>query len=522
MKKVFWPLIIAISVSLGVLLGGFLVSAGQRNGGISYMNSSTVKLNRLLEFIDKEYVDQVNTDSIVEVAVNSILEQLDPHSVYIDKRNLTGITESMQGSFVGIGISYYDKRDTIVVIESLKGGPAYKGGLVAGDRVISADEQSLVGETMTTDSITKYLRGTKDTKVNLKVFRPKVDSFFTVQLERQPVPLASVDTAIKLSNGLGYIKVNRFAGTTYQEFSKALSKLKAQDISGLVLDLRGNGGGFMQPALDILDDLLAKDEIIVKVVNRGGDEKVTKAKGKGAFVDKPLYVLVDEESASSSEIIAGAVQDNDRGVIVGRRTFGKGLVQRELSLGDGSAVRLTTARYFTPSGRSIQKPYKDGIAAYNKDFAQRYQQGELYQADSIQVADSLKFRTTKGKLVYGGGGIVPDVFVPISKDHSSENVRFLMESNLTRYFVFEVIDKERLKYEKLTEKEIINKVLNTNEMYDEFISYLRNNKLDFKLDKSQQLVKEYLIAEFLKQLLGDEVYYEWLMEKDPMLQAIKE
>ncbi|MEK6450359.1 MULTISPECIES: S41 family peptidase [unclassified Myroides] len=520
MKKYYWPLIISISLALGVLLGGFVVSASQKGRSGFYTNHNKLKLNRLLDFIEQEYVDNVNTDSIVDKTVSTILEQLDPHSIYIAKNDMQSVTESMKGSFVGIGVQYYFYKDSIAVIKEIANGPAMKAGVKAGDRILKADDTTLFGKNISADTIAAVLRGAENTDVVLSIYRKTTGKTFDIVVNRQPIPIKSVDVAIKLEDGKGYIKINRFASTTYNEFRTALEKLVAADISGLVLDLRDNGGGYMDQAIKMLDDLLDKGLVVVKTINKGGQETVNRSRGNGIFTEKPLYVLIDENSASASEIIAGAIQDNDRGVIVGRRSFGKGLVQRELMLGDGSAIRLTTARYYTPSGRSIQKSYSNGIKSYNNDFKSRYEHGELYAADSIKVADSLQFKTLKGKIVYGGGGIVPDLFVPIAERHGEENTIMLMRSNIVNYFVFGEIDKDRNKFTSMKQAEVFAYVQNSDKVYQAFIKHLEASNLFFKLDSKKDLIKRYLAAEFINQLYGPKEYYTWLMKTDPMIVAI--
>ncbi len=517
MKKFFWPFIVAISLSLGVLLGGFLVSASQRTHSNFFTNHNKLKLNRLLDFIEQEYVDQVDTDSIVDRTVTTILEQLDPHSVYIGKDLMKEVTESMQGSFVGIGVQYYLYQDSLAIIKPLEGGPSSKAGLLAGDRILKADQRVLYGKEISTDTISTVLRGEEGTAITLEVYRKTTQELQNIVVKREPIPLKSVDVALKLDNQYGYIKVNRFSSTTYEEFQAGLLDLITQDIKGLIIDLRDNSGGYMDQSSKILNDLLSTDQTIVKTINRGGQEKVTKAKSTNLFTSEPLFILVNETSASASEIIAGAIQDNDRGTIVGRRTFGKGLVQRELMLGDGSAIRLTTARYYTPSGRSIQKNYKNGIEDYNNDFRSRYEHGELYAADSIKVADSLQFKTLNGRIVYGGGGIVPDVFVPIARKHGEEAIVMMMKSGMVSYYVFQEIDKDRQRYNTMTTAELIADLQGDSKEFGQFKRYLETNKLFFKLDRHKDLVMHYLIAEYVNQLKGQEEYYEWLLKIDPMV-----
>ena len=522
MKKIFWPLIIAISISLGVLLGGFLVSASQRSQGNFYTNHNKLKLNRLLDFIEQEYVDQVDTDSIVDRTVSTILEQLDPHSVYIGKELMKEVTESMQGSFVGIGVQYYLYKDSLAIIKPIEGGPSSSAGLMAGDRILKAGNHVLYGKEISSDTISAVLKGDEGTAITLEVFRKVSKEIQQITVKREPIPLKSVDVALKLDNEYGYIKINRFASTTYEEFQAGLLQLIGENIQGLIIDLRDNSGGYMEQSSKILNDLLLNDQLIVKTINRGGQEKITKAQSTNLYTHNPLYVLVNENSASASEIIAGAIQDNDRGTIVGRRTFGKGLVQRELLLGDGSAIRLTTARYYTPSGRSIQKNYKNGIEDYNNDFRSRYERGELYAADSIKVADSLQFKTLKGRIVYGGGGIVPDLFVPIARKHGEEAIVMMMKSGMVSYYVFQEIDKERQKYNDMSTSELIRFLEEDRKEFTSFKRYLETNKLFFKLDRHKDLVIHYLIAEYLNQLKGEKEYYEWLLKIDPMVLRVVE
>jgi carboxyl-terminal processing protease len=521
MKKFFWPIIVSISLSLGILLGGFLVSASYRTKNTVFTNHNKLKLNRLIDFIEQEYVDEVDTDSMVNKTVSAILEQLDPHSIYIAKDEMQAVSESMQGSFVGIGVNYYFYQDSVAVIRDIENGPAEKAGIIPGDRILSADGVQLYGKGVSTDSIINALRGEENTIVNLQVYRKKEDTALEISVNRKAIPLKSVDISMKLDDGLGYIKINRFSSQTYTEFRGALKKLIQQEIEGLIIDLRDNGGGYMDQAIKMLDELVPKDQTVVKTINKRGKETISKAGSNGVYKEGKLYVLVNENSASASEIIAGAVQDNDRGTIVGRRTFGKGLVQRELLLGDGSAIRLTTARYYTPSGRSIQKPYSNGLEVYNHDFISRYERGELYAADSIKIADSLQFKTLSGRVVYGGGGIVPDVFVPIAKNHGDDVTIMLMKSGLVSYFVFQEIDKDRNKFDAMNKQELINFAQKNKAIYSDFKKYLAQNNLYFKLDKRKDLVMHYLVAEFINQLFDEEEYYRWILSDDPMIQAVK-
>ncbi|WCM41077.1 S41 family peptidase [Flavobacterium sp. CBA20B-1] len=517
-KNYLWPLITMGSLAAGIVLGGFFA----KNGAPFSVKEEKgrVKLNKLIDLIEQEYVDNVNTDSIIDMTVNNILSQLDPHSTYISKSEFDEVQNVMKGSFVGIGINYHILNDTLAVVKPLPGGPSDKAGLKPGDRILYAEKVQLFNQGLSNDSIVNLLKGNAGTKALLKVYRKSTNKTFDVEIARGEVPLKSVDTAIKIDSETGYIKINRFSETTYSEFKNGLQSLLNQGINELVLDLRENGGGYMEPAIQIADDFLDGNEIIVKTVNKKGNVKITKASNKGLFTNKKLYILINENSASASEIIAGAIQDNDRGTIVGRRSYGKGLVQREMYLGDGSAVRLTTARYYTPSGRSIQKPYNDGLDEYNSDLSNRFKSGELYSKDSIHLADSLKFKTIKGRVVFGGGGIVPDVFVPLKNKHGEDAIQLLMKTSLVSYYVFEQIEKERAVLEKLSPKQLAERIYNNPKYFNELKAHLKASGLTFNLDRHKNNIMFYLVAEYVYQLYDDNAYYHWILQQDPMIQKI--
>lgn len=518
-KNYLWPLLTMGLLAAGIVLGGFF-----SKNGLPFSvkeDRGRVKLNKLIDLIEQEYVDNVNTDSIIDMTVNNILAQLDPHSIYISKSEFDEVQNVMKGSFVGIGINYYMLNDTLAVVKPLPGGPSDKAGLKAGDRILYAEKVQLFDQKLSNDSIVNLLKGSNGSKALLKVYRKSTNKTFNVEIIRGEVPLKSVDTAIKIDEKTGYIKINRFAETTYPEFKAGLESLLSQGIEELVLDLRENGGGYMEPAIQIADDFLKTNEVIVKTVNKKGNVKVTKASSKGLFTDKKLYILINENSASASEIIAGAIQDNDRGIIVGRRSYGKGLVQREMYLGDGSAVRLTTARYYTPSGRSIQKPYTNGLDEYNSDLSNRFKSGELYSKDSIHLADSLKFKTTGGRIVFGGGGIVPDVFVPLKNKHGEDAIQLLMKTSLVSYYVFEEIEKERAALEQLTATELSEKIYNDPKYFNDLKAHLKASGLTFNLDRHKKNIIFYLVAEYVHQLYDDNAYYHWIIQQDPMIVKIE-
>ncbi len=517
-NRIYLPIALSVALATGLLMGSFLDFPATQRGIISSSNKS--KLNKLIDFIDREYVDDVNTDSIVDITVNSILEKLDPHSVYIAKNEMEQVAQSMKGDFVGIGVNFYMYKDSVAVIKPIPGGPSERAGIKSGDRILFADNTKLFGRKLPNDTLFSKLKGEEGSKVRLTIFRKSENKKFDIDVQRDVVPIKSVDAAVMAGKHTGYIKVNRFAETTYDEFHRALINLKAQGATELIVDLRDNGGGYLEKAVQIADEFLKDGELIVKTKNKKNREDKTYATKKGDFENGKLYILINENSASASEILAGAIQDNDRGTIVGRRSFGKGLVQREMPLGDGSAVRLTVARYYTPSGRSIQRSYDHGGDEYFNDFEKRFENGELYAADSIKIADTLKFKTTKGRIVYGGGGIIPDMFVPLEGKHGDEAVTMIMQSGIVSYFVFEQLDKERAGFKGLKAPQITEKVMNTDKYFNAFAGYLANNGLVFKLEKHKDRVKHYLAAEFERQLFSEKVYYEMILKEDNMVKAV--
>jgi len=521
-QKKFIPLIIGVAIAMGIFIGGKL-SFTDSSDRLFTSNSKKDKLNRLIDYIDHEYVDDVNTDSIVDVTVNSILDNLDPHSTYIPKKDLQKSTENMKGDFVGIGVSFYTYRDTVTVIRPLKGGPSYKAGIKPGDRIVVANGEPIYGESWSNDAVVNRLKGEKNTKVDLKIYRPTEDKILDFRVKRSDVPIISVDAAYMLSDGLGYIKINRFAESTFKEFKKGLDKLQDKGATKLVLDLRDNPGGFMHIAEQIADEFLKDDKLILFTKNKKGKIINSYATRKGDFEDGEIFVLINENSASASEIIAGALQDNDKGTIVGRRSFGKGLVQREMALGDGSAVRLTISRYYTPTGRSIQRSYENGNKDYYHEYYKRIKNGELSNENRMEVADSLKFTTPKGKIVYGGGGIIPDEFVPINLKMENQTIDLILRSGVLDYFVFEDLDINRTNFLDITREGFIENYKISDEMLTRFNDYY-NAKARYKITfvAYDEEVKLYIKAKIAEQLFGDEAYTQIINSNDVMLIRIKE
>lgn len=518
--KKYLPLLFGIAIAIGVIIGGKLNFTDSSDRLFS-TNSKKDKLNRLIDYIDYDYVDEVNTDSIVDVTVNGILENLDPHSVYIPKEDLQRVTENMKGDFVGIGVSFYTLRDSIAVIRSVEGGPSDKAGIKGGDRIIMANGDSLFGKYLKNDEIIKKLKGPIDSKVNLKVYRKGEPKLLNFTVKRSNIPIKSVDAAYLLNKDLGYIKINRFAETTYKEFMVGINKLKKLGATKMVLDLRDNPGGFLGIAEQIADEFLENDKLILFTKNKSGAIEKSYATNKGDFETGEVYVLINENSASASEIVAGALQDNDKGTIVGRRSYGKGLVQREMELGDGSAIRLTVSRYYTPTGRSIQRSYDHGVQDYYDDYYERLDSGELLDSAKIQVADSLKFTTPKGKIVYGGGGIIPDVFVPLDSSMQNETLNFLYRRGYVGNFIFEELEKDRRAYKNMTKQDFIDNFQIGEDLvfaFEDFINTKTDSKITFVAYHDE--VKQYLKATLGDQLYGDGAFEEIFNEMDIMIEEV--
>lgn len=519
------PVIIAAAVAAGVFIGGKLNFSATPEKLFS-SNTSKDKLNRLIDYIDYEYVDDVDVDSIVDVTVTNILENLDPHSVYIPSEEEKRVAENMQGDFVGVGIRFDMVNDTLTVIRTLEGGPSIAAGIKAGDRILMANNDTLYGKGMRNTEIISKLKGAENTSLNLKIYRKHTDEELNINLKRAKVPIKSVVAYYMLTDDLGYIKINRFAETTYDEFEEALTILKQKGAKNLTLDLRNNPGGILEVTRQIADEFLEDGKLILFTKNKKGEIEKYFASNKGKFEKGEIYVLIDEKSASASEIIAGALQDNDKGVIVGRRSFGKGLVQRPMPLGDGSVVRLTISRYYTPTGRSIQRSYKKGNDDYFEEYYNRFQSGELKSMDSIKVADSLKFTTPKGKIVYGGGGIIPDVFVPLAQTPEElsleRGLRSKMVGNIDD-FVFNKLDKDRAFYSNMSFEEFMKNFHVSDDLlkeYSDFLSKIRGQRI--YIEKYAEQMKRHIKSVYIEQLFDINGYQQELNRNDEMIDKVLE
>lgn len=520
-QKKYIPFIIGVAIATGVFIGGKL-NFTDTSDRLFTSNSKKDKLNRLIDYIDYEYVDDVNTDSIVDVTVNGILDNLDPHSTYIPKSELERVTNNMKGDFVGLGVNFYTYNDTIAVIRTVKDGPSEKAGIKAGDRILMADGDSIFGKEWSNTDIISKLKGEKGSKVKLSIYRRGEDKLLEFKVKRDIIPIESVEAAYMLTDKLGYIKINRFAESTYKEFKRALDMLQGQGATQLALDLRDNPGGFLGIAEQIVDEFLEDDKLILFTKNKTGKIEKSFATGRGDFEEGEVYILINESSASASEIVAGALQDNDKGTIVGRRSYGKGLVQREMSLGDGSAIRLTVSRYYTPTGRSIQRPYDNGKSNdYYKDYYKRLSSGEFEDQENIKIADSLKFTTPKGKVVYGGGGIIPDVFVPLNTTINNETLNYLRRREYISNFVFEELDRDRSIYKDVTSDDFTANFEVSDDIvikFQDFVNAKENTNLTFVAyhDQMRRLIK----SELAQQLYGSNVAEKILNETDDMIEEV--
>jgi carboxyl-terminal processing protease len=510
----FLPLFFALVLIIGIFVGIRLNRNSQQNELLQLFSNeknNTNKLDELLDYVLREYVDTLDRDSLTDVTIETLLGNLDPHSAYIPASDLQATNEPLNGNFEGIGVEFNLLRDTIYVVTAIPGGPSEKAGLKSGDKIIFVDGKKVAGIKITNEMVFKYLKGKGGTIVKIGVLRYGTSKIEYFKITRGRIPIYSVDAAYMMDSITGFIKISRFASTTYQEFDNALSKLEKQGLKQLILDLRGNPGGFLDAAIDISDEFLPKGKMIVYTQGKNKPRQNSISSEKGRFEKQKLAILIDENSASASEIVAGAVQDNDRGVIIGRRSFGKGLVQEQTEFKDGSAIRLTIARYFTPSGRCIQKPYENGrIEDYYQDEMERYDTGELVNADSVKLNKKLKYTTPAGKVVYGGGGIMPDYFIPIDTTKVSRYISELLYKNLINDFALEYVNKNRTQLKYSSAKEFNQQFKVNTPLINELKSYANKNDIKSSasdLGKGLDLLSTHLKAYIAKDIFNQEAWF---------------
>ena len=523
--KIFLPIIFALLIATGIFIGSKLNFSAPAVHFMRAEKKSSDKMNSVLNFIEEEYVDTVKKDVLVEKAITDLLQNLDPHSVYITAQEVKEMREPLEGNFEGIGIEFNIFKDTICVIAAIPGGPCEQLGIQAGDKIVKVEGKIVAGVKIKNKEVLGKLRGKGGTKVNVSIQRGNSKKLIDYTITPGTIPIYSVDAGYMLNKTTGYIKVSRFAETTYDEFLEKASKLRSEGMKDLILDLRGNGGGLLSTAIKICDEFLESGQVIVYTKGKSHPKETITASNKGILSETKLVVLIDESSASASEIVAGAIQDNDRGTIVGRRSFGKGLVQRETMFADSSAIRLTVARYFTPTGRCIQKPYGKNLEDYYSEEYARYKNGELMHADSIHENDSLKYKTPKGKVVYGGGGITPDVFIPLDTLGRTPYLNQLFIKNSLNQFCFEYADKNRKMLTSMglqkfqSSFQIDEKLLNDLFAFSEKLGVKQNVKEE---ETSKLLIKNLLKANIARQIWNNDGFYPILNEDDKVvLKAMK-
>lgn len=515
----FMPLIMAVCVIIGIMIGSFYANHFSGNR-LNIINSGSNRLSNLLHLIDDQYVDKVNIDSLVDVAIPQILADLDPHSVYISAKDAQAVADDLKGSFSGVGIEFTIRKDTIHVQNVVKNGPAQRAGILAGDKIVSVDGKPFVGKIVTNEEAMRRLKGPKDTKVKLGVMRygQKAVKYFTVT--RGDIPQKSITATYMLDKNTGYIKVKSFGETTYPEMLIALAKLSQEGFTNLVIDLRDNTGGYMNSAIQMANEFLPKNKLIVYTIGRKSPRQDFPSDGHGSYQKIPLVVLINEGSASASEIFAGAMQDNDRATIIGRRSFGKGLVQQQLSFPDGSMIRLTIARYYTPSGRCIQKPFTAGDNKdYEEDLLTRYQHGEFFSQDSIKHHGPA-YHTSIGRTVYGGGGITPDIFVAEDTLGMTSYYKQAAMSGLILQYAFTYTDNNRPKLSTYKDMMSLSKYLVSQNTVEQFAAYADRNGLkrrNLMIRKSHKLLERFINSRIIYNMLDDEAWTEYINADDPAI-----
>ncbi len=515
LKSYIQPIVYSVLIVFGILIGVYLVPKPQNTVGKSSSNS---KIETIIDYAVKNYVDTVNPEVMLSDAINGMLQKLDPHSVYISAEEFNVVNSELTGNFEGIGIQFNIFNDTIMVVNTIAGGPSEKIGLMPGDRIVKVDTQIVAGIGISNADVIKKLKGPKGSKVKVGVKRSGVDKLLYFSIKRDVIPMHSVDIAFLVNPKTAYIKVNQFTATTIDEFNTSVSALSKKGIKNLMIDLRGNSGGFLNAAVEIGDQLLPKDRMIVYTEGRTQARRDYKSRKNGKYSHLQIAVLIDEWSASASEIVAGAVQDNDRGVVVGRRSFGKGLVQEQIPLTDGSAIRLTVARYHTPSGRCIQRYYKGGIEAYYTDMLNRYESGEMEDAVNQKIEDTTAYYTLSGRKVYGGGGIIPDIIVPLERNENKTYLNAIVNMGIIYRFAFDYVDKNRISFKKYKDSnDYISNYEVENSTFESLVAYATENGIAPDVDKINYVrneLKVWLKAFIGRNLFGDAAFYPIQLQTD--------
>ncbi len=522
--SVYIPVILAVTLAAGILIGNRLT----RNAGPGSLSLSMTKSNKMdgiLDLIKNAYVDSISTDTLVEKTIPQLLKNLDPHTSYIPAKELGGVEEEMRGDFGGIGVQFSIQNDTVMVVDVISGGPSSKLGILQGDRIVTVNDTLMVGKGLKNEKVLSKLRGQKGTKVKVGIKRKSFRDLISFDITRGEIPIYSVDVSYMIHPDLGYIKVSRFGEKTYDEFMAGMNKLQEKGMKSVIIDLRGNPGGYLNAVIKMVNEFLDKGELILYTQGKNQARKTYKADSRGEFRDIKVVVLVDDFSASASEIFAGAIQDNDRGWIVGRRSFGKGLVQEQIPFNDGSAIRLTVARYYTPSGRCIQKPYDKGTDEYYKDIMDRAIHGEFQKADSIKYSDTVKYRTLSGRIVHGGGGIMPDYFIPADTLGYSKYYSKITQKGLVYQFALDFADTNRKELSKMTTSEEFENYFRKTDVLSLFVAFAEKKGIKQKgtdLKTSSKIIDNQVKAYIARNIIGEAGFYPIIKNIDKtLLEAIE-
>ncbi len=516
---IYLPIAFSIVLVAGIILGYYMMRVSfVSHHPLLKMGSGKSKVNEMIRFIDQNYVDTVNPEKLQEEAITGMLLSLDPHSLYIPASEFKDANDPLMGNFDGIGVQFRIEHDTVMVINTVSGGPSEKLGILAGDRIVKVDDKNIASIKITNELVMKKLKGPKGTKVKVTIYRRGLKKPIDFTIIRDVIPTWSVDISYAVNKNTGYLKLSKFSATTHDELVKALQDLKKQGVTKLILDLRGNSGGYLNEAIAVADEFLTAGKLIVYTKGEHRPKQTATATDEGEWDKLPMVVLIDEGSASASEIVAGAIQDNDRGEIIGRRSFGKGLVQEQIDLSDGSALRLTVARYYTPTGRCIQKPYAKGAEDYYMEYYHRFEDGELENADSVKMVDSLKFKTPGGKTVYGGGGIMPDVFIPLEKGTAYKFYNQSLNKGILYQFTFDYVDQHRAELKQFRDVTVFDKVFSVSPaIYSQYVAYADKSGIKCnpaEVTASSQKVKDLMKAFIARNLFDDKGFYPIFLRTD--------